>query len=63
MESIEREYIRSLKIGYKENMLSNIQGTISEIITAVGNIALLYVGIMQVCFLQALFAENCKIKM
>lgn len=48
LENIEREYIRSLRIGYKEGMLSNVQGTISSLISGVGNLILTYVGIMQV---------------
>lgn len=48
LENIEREYIKSLRIGYKEGMLSNIQGTISDVISGVGNLILTYAGIMQV---------------
>ncbi len=48
LENIEREYIKSLRIGYKEGMLSNVQGTISGIISGVGNLILTYAGIMQV---------------
>lgn len=48
LENIEREYIKSLRIGYKEGMLSNIQSTISSLISGVGNLVLTYVGIMQV---------------
>lgn len=48
LESIEREYIRSLRISYKEGMLSNIQGTISSLISGLGNLVLTYCGIMQV---------------
>lgn len=48
LESIEREYIRSLRISYKEGMLSNVQGSISSIISGIGNLVLLYVGISQV---------------
>lgn len=48
LESIEREYIKSLRISYKEGMLSNIQGTISGLISGVGNLILTYAGIMQV---------------
>ena len=33
LENIEREYMKTLRIGYKESMLSNIQGTISSIIS------------------------------
>ena len=48
LENIEKEYIKSLRIGYKEGMLSNIQGTISSLISGVGNLILTYAGIMQV---------------
>lgn len=48
LESIEREYIKSLRISYREGMLSNVQGTISSVISGVGNLVMLYVGIMQV---------------
>lgn len=48
LENIEREYIRSLRISYKEGMLSNIQGTISSVISGLGNLVLLYCGISQV---------------
>ena len=48
LEDIEREYIKSLRIGYKEGMLSNIQNTISSAISGVGNLILTYTGIMQV---------------
>ena len=45
---IEREYIISLRIGYKVGMLSNVQNTISGLISGVGNLILTYAGIMQV---------------
>ena len=48
LESIEREYIKSLRISYKEGMLSNVQSTISSVISGAGNLVMLYVGIMQV---------------
>lgn len=48
LENIEREYIKSLRIGYRESMLSNVQGTISSVISGLGNLLLLYVGISQV---------------
>ena len=48
LESIEREYIKLLRISYKEGMLSNVQGTISSVISGAGNLVMLYVGIMQV---------------
>ena len=48
LEYIEKEYVKSLRIGYKESMLSNIQGSISSIISGIGNLVLLYVGISQV---------------
>ena len=48
LENIEREYIRSLRIGFKEGMLSNIQGSISSLVSTTGNLVLMYFGIMQV---------------
>lgn len=48
LECIEREYIKSLRIGYKESMLSNVQGTISSVISGIGNLVLVYVGISSV---------------
>lgn len=48
LENIEREYIKSLRIGYKEGMLSNVQGTISSVVSGIGNLFLTYAGIMQV---------------
>jgi len=48
LENIEREYIKSLRIGYKEGMLSNVQGTISGVVSGIGNLFLTYAGIMQV---------------
>lgn len=48
LENIEREYIRSLRISYKEGMLSNIQGTISSVISGLGNLVVMYYGITQV---------------
>lgn len=48
LDNIEKEYIRSLRIGYKEGMLSNVQGGISNLISTVGNLVLMYFGIMQV---------------
>lgn len=48
LENIEREYIKSIRIDYKEGMLSNIQGTISSLISGIGNLVLTYAGIMQV---------------
>lgn len=48
LENIEKEYIRSLRIGLKEGMLSNVQGAISNLVSTVGNLVLMYFGIMQV---------------
>ena len=48
LENIEREYIKTLRIGYKESMLSNVQGTISSMISGIGNLVLMYVGISSV---------------
>lgn len=48
LEGIEREYIRSLRIAFKEGKLSNIQNLISSLISVLSNMVLTYVGIMQV---------------
>ncbi len=48
LEGIEKEYIKSLRISYKEGMLSNIRSTISSVISGLGNLVLLYTGISQV---------------
>lgn len=48
LESIEREYIRNLRLGFKEGMLSNVQSLISGLISGLGNMVLTYIGITQV---------------
>ncbi len=48
LEGIEKEYIKSLRIAFKEGMLSNIQGSISNLVSTAGNLILMYFGIMQV---------------
>ena len=48
LECIEKEYIKSLRIGMKESMLSNVQGSISSLISTAGNLILMYFGIKQV---------------
>jgi len=48
LENIEKEYIKSLRISLKEGMLSNVQGSISGVVSSVGNLILMYFGIMQV---------------
>ncbi len=48
LAAIEREYIKALRIGYRESMLSNVQGTISSIISGLGNLVFLYIRITQV---------------
>lgn len=37
-----------MRIGYKEGMLSNVQGVISQLISTIGNLILMYFGIMEV---------------
>ncbi len=44
IENLEKEYIRNLKIGFKEGVISNIQGSISSVVSSLGNLALMYVG-------------------
>jgi len=48
LECIEKEYIKSLRISFKEGMLSNTQGSIASIIQTIGNMILMYFGIMSV---------------
>lgn len=48
LEYIEREYIKSLRISRKEGMLSNIQESISGLFSTIGNLILMYFGVMQV---------------
>lgn len=48
LEQIEREYIRSLRIGRKEGMLSNLQNSINGFVSTVGNLVLMYFGVIQV---------------
>ena len=48
LESIEKEYIRSLRINLKEGMLSNVQGSIANLVSTVGKLILMYFGIVQV---------------
>lgn len=48
LECIEKEYIKSLRISFKEGMLSNTQSSISSVIQTVGNMLLMYFGIMGV---------------
>lgn len=48
LENIEREYIKSLRISFREGMLSNVQGTFSNVVSTVGNLILMYFGVMQV---------------
>lgn len=48
LENIEREYVRSLRIGLKEGKTSAVQSLISNIISTIGNMILVYVGIKSV---------------
>ncbi|MEG1256064.1 peptidase domain-containing ABC transporter [Clostridium sp.] len=44
IEKLEVEYIRNLRIAFKEGVLSNIQGSISGAVSTVGNLVLMYIG-------------------
>lgn len=44
IEKLEVEYIKNLKIAFKEGVLSNIQGSISSGVSTVGNLILMYIG-------------------
>ncbi len=48
LENIEREYIRSLRIGIKEGKISAVQSLISGTIGTVGNMVMTYIGIKSV---------------
>lgn len=41
---LEEEYVKNLKIAFKEGVLSNVQGSISSVISTVGNLVLMYIG-------------------
>ena len=44
MELIENNYIDLIRTGFKENILSNVQGTISGAISTIGNLVLMWLG-------------------
>ncbi len=48
LDNIEREYIKSLRIAFREGWLSNIQSAISDVIMTIGNLVIMYLGILQV---------------
>lgn len=48
LEKLEKEYIRNLRIAFKEGVLSNIQGTLSSLVNTVGNLVLMYIGTLMV---------------
>lgn len=44
IEKLEGEYIKNLRIAFKEGILSNVQGSISGLVSTVGNLILMYIG-------------------
>lgn len=48
MDNLEEKYIDALKIGYKTSVTSNIQGSISGIISGIGNIVLMGIACLLV---------------
>lgn len=44
LSQIEREYIKTLRMNKKENMLANTQDHLTQLITAVGSLLLMYFG-------------------
>lgn len=44
IEKLEVEYIRNLKIAFKEGVLSNVQQSISGAVSTIGNLVLMYIG-------------------
>lgn len=48
IEKLENQYITNLKIAFKEGVLSNVQGSISSMVSTSGNLVLMYIGALQV---------------
>ncbi|NLL56414.1 MAG: peptidase domain-containing ABC transporter [Clostridiales bacterium] len=48
MEKMENRYVSALRIGYKEGVLSNVQGAVASFFGNIGNIVLMFVGAMAV---------------
>lgn len=44
LEKLEVEYIKNLKIAFKEGVLSNVQGSISSGLSNIGNLILMFIG-------------------
>ena len=44
IEKLEIEYIRNLRIAFKEGVLSNVQESISGAVSTIGNLVLMYIG-------------------
>lgn len=44
LETLEKQYIKNLKIAFQEGILSNIQGSISSGVSTIGNLVLMYLG-------------------
>lgn len=44
LEKLEREYVKNLRIAFKEGVLSNIQNSLSTGISSIGNLVLMFIG-------------------
>lgn len=44
IEKLEVEYVKNLRIAFKEGVLSNVQGSISNFVSTAGNLILMYIG-------------------
>lgn len=44
IEKLEQEYIKNLRIAFKEGVLSNIQQSVSGAVSTIGNLILMYIG-------------------
>jgi ATP-binding cassette subfamily B protein len=44
LEKLETEYVKNLKIAFREGVLSNVQGSISSAVSNIGNMVLMYLG-------------------
>lgn len=48
MEGVEREYVRSLRISFREGMLGNVQGAVTSFFQAAAGLVLLSLGVSRI---------------
>lgn len=42
--NMEKKYMQSIKVGYTTSVLSNVQGSISGVLSTIGNLVLMFIG-------------------